>query len=411
MDPVTTGLAVAAGYLIVRKVSPVVPSKNNPPFTGTGTNHGSGIIAKVTGSDSFQLGGPAATQPKQEALDASKVIATTLGIVTTTLGIVAAVGGGSLSAGLATIAGGVAAGAWIAVAIVAVVGFIVITSIMGYDEVNGLSMGRKQYMANALALTNGIRNAIMVAEHTPSAPSNGALAPSDDDLQKYAACYAFACVRGFNRSQIAWCLNHSDAIDTVNTSNDYIINHWADRARCIPESGYISNLQGPDKVVAQLFGTYDAQDANTIETHLFGSKSSYAQACTELAAKGMWHPPTSPGNEEHSADFLGRALSCTHVANAGWWLQGGNKSVPTNATGAALIFLACGMIGVKEGIPGQAEVYRGVTQPQRDEAYNYLTARVAAWNSQSGTLSDLDGNSGLSWYFNETAEIGRTVVR
>lgn len=409
MDPITLGIAGLAGFVLVKKISPTTPSPGDTT-PSAGTSHGAPIVSQLTKTANFSLGAKKAEPLAAQPLDGAKVLSTAIGIATTAVGVVAAVGGGSFTAGLGSIAGAVGAGAAIALAVVAIAGFVVIVSMFGASEIDGLSRGRRQYMSDILILTDSIRNAILNAERQPSSPSNGGATPSDELLGKYASCYAFAAVRGFNRAHIAWCLHNSDAIDQVNTTNEFIISHWADRSRCIEEEGYISNLTGANAFIAKTMGTYDSTDERTIETHLFGT-GSYVQACSDLIAANMWHPSTSPGNEEHSADFLGRALGCTHVANSNWATQGrggGTITVVLNAEENAGRYLADGMIGIKEGVPGQGRIFSNV--PVLGDAL-VLATRTAAIDRGQGFIRDLDGNSGLKWFYNETANTGTTVVR
>lgn len=426
---VISGAAYVAWKAKARADNQVAPKGNPTPQIGAGTGTtnptlterelGNRLITNERTADgSFSFGGRA---PKKDAMasqpvNAVQVLGSIMGVVVPVLGVVAAVGGGSLTAGIGIIASAVGAGAAIAVAILAIVGAIVILSFSVFSEVDGLSKGRAQYMSDLRKMANSVRDAVRQNINADQMP--GSNQPQKDGLaDKWAACFAFLVVRGYNRSQIAYCLSNSDIVNNAfasgnGTTNEYIINHWADRSRCIPEKGYVYNEDQNHQALLIMMGQR-AQVEGTIESILFPPSAQWsregltcADAIEDLKSAGVWHPVSTPGNEEDSADFLGRALGCTNVAVKHWSANGGTEII-FNAAQNAKRFVSFGMIANRKGLPTDAPYFSKSAAQQAAESVPYF----ASVDVQNGTVTDTDGNSGLKWFYDETVQTNQTVVR
>lgn len=407
MDPISIlALSGAAGFFLLKNTgsNPTQDARAPGLALHDALANGIEVNSLVVADGTLQLGGTAPVVVQPQPINAGAVLGTAAGIVTTTLGIITAVGGGSLTAGVSAIAGGVAAGAAVAAAVVAIIGFVVLSSFLVFNEVDALSKGRKFYLGNLYTLATAIENAVQPLLKGVSA----------NDASDIAKCFAYAAVRGFNRSQIAFTLN-TNRSDLNPVDNNLHLDYWADRARCLHEIGYIQAPVriGPQGPSMDLFWN-TAIDA-TVEGHIFGDNTTYAQTTQRLAALNLWHPATTAGNEEDCADFIGRAMGAMNIvqhnygSGNGFLNFSGDMQLLSDPNGKAGTLVQYGVVGLKRGLP--EEYAPGVRGQSTACQMLSLTQVPLVRNTSTGTVSDFDGKSGLHWFYIESTNTAKTVIR
>lgn len=418
MDPITIAIAGLAGYALVKAKTANDEKKPDNGGSGSGsTGHvgapgtlggegPKGLTSTRVSAGSFHLGGTAPVALQSQPVDAGKVLGTISGAVALGVTVVTIIGGGSLSAGFATLEtalasfvpiGTIVALVIIIIAIVVAVCFLVISQIQ--EEEKELRYGTAGYMEDLRQLFISIKAALM--SNVTSALGDKKLSPADTAMvDKYASCFAFVAVRGFNRAMVAQATQYvwqgvQDGRGDIQHVRYQDMQYNAVRGKCVWELGWVSDYDLATKNTQVYLGQWEDVRGGTIESNFFPVKS-FAASMAELRAARIWGTSVEAFNQEDSADFLGRALAVQK------WSQG---STFRNPWECAVQALYSGMIGRKCGLPGDDEV---TTSRQLNAANPTL---ASALDQHAGTLADIDGKSGLRWYFDESQTTGQTVVR
>ena len=405
-------VATGVGYLTLREQKKAdekkVAPEGAPAAIGT---HGNrlAIHSLPTQDGSFVLGGKPSAIQVATPVDAGKVLAGIGSGLAVGVTVVTVIGGGSLATGLGTISAALASFVPIGtivvfiIFIVAAIVAIIFFGVSSIDEDNRqLQYGRAGYLDDLKKLFVSVNDA-MHASLENGLDGKKLSAADQKHIDKYIRCFSFAVVRGYNRAMMAWVtseiwgtyMDGRYAGQSLKQATHTAVEHYAARGACQWEEGWITDLDASTKGIQIYLGQWEEVPGGTVESNFF-TEGSYAQCVAELRAAKFWKTSVEKENQEDSADFLGRAMAV-------------KKAEPRlnifNPFEGAKIAVLRGMIGRKAGIPNE------------DIAVNSTVGWVksgAAYVSidmNSGTVSDVDGNSGLKWYFDETQSTGTVVVR
>lgn len=338
------------------------------------------------------------------------LVGTLAGTAATTATVAAGGGGGAAAAGGGTAAGAGGASAGVslsvaggfALAVVAVVGFVVLTIMSLVKEANSLALGAFGYLQGQLVTLANETSTGMFKFWT----ARGA---SDHQARALGRLTGFAVAVGYNRAALAYVVQGAKrATDPsgyfVTSTPEQHLGYYVARAMCLPdEAGYIYKPSPPPPPPPGWSGVWPPKPPllqggswdRTLEEYVFLSSTR----ATDLADAGsLWTTEL-----EGTCDFIGRAMRCKfHLHNlfgitgavvAG---QPGTNKSPTRIAVEEMV--RYGMIGL--GPPAQAPG----SHPLGAEAIV-----IESFSLRGGECVHQLGGQ-LGWFFNESIT-GATAVR
>lgn len=340
---------------------------------------------------SFQLGGVAAPVIPSIGLDAGAVLGTVGSVIGTGATLLTIIGGGSLAAGASAASAGIAsAGPYVAIVGV-IVGTIVMASIIGFQEIESLSKGRKWFVAHldeiAAASAKGVRPAILNL--------------SEEQTTEVANMFGYCVARGYNRASIQFVLqglvaqaraNVFGATYVTQRDIEYQTGHGADRALCLPESPYIVSPFLAVKDIPQEIRDTDP----SLEYRLFGKSFSAMVARNS----NVWN-----ARFEAEADFIGRSVRCTYMAIKGMVTPStGGLTISTSVQEDVARYVGAGCIGIHE----EAILFWPNGPDYPSPVYG---AYSSIQDTSKNLVKDVYGKTGLSWYYVESLNLKTAVIR